>query len=217
MTVDVIKLRISEIFFSLQGETRTVGLPTTFVRLTGCPLRCRYCDTSYAFTGGDWMTLDEILEQVTIHSAKHVTVTGGEPLAQPNCIPLLTALCQLGYKVSLETSGALDIAAVDERVVKVMDLKTPASAESEKNLWSNLDHLSENDQIKFVICNESDYEWCKARMLEHKLEERCEVLLSPSQDELSPSVLADWILRDKLNVRFQVQLHKVLWGDEAGR
>ncbi|MDG0996650.1 MAG: 7-carboxy-7-deazaguanine synthase QueE [Gammaproteobacteria bacterium] len=217
MTVDVIKLRISEIFFSLQGETRTVGLPTTFVRLTGCPLRCRYCDTSYAFTGGDWMTLDEILEQVAIHSAKHVTVTGGEPLAQPNCIPLLTALCQLGYKVSLETSGALDIAAVDERVVKVMDLKTPASAESEKNLWSNLDHLSENDQIKFVICNESDYEWCKARMLEHKLEERCEVLLSPSQDELSPSVLADWILRDKLNVRFQVQLHKVLWGDEAGR
>tara|TARA_B110000977_G_scaffold29239_1_gene37949 strand:- start:35240 stop:35893 length:654 start_codon:yes stop_codon:yes gene_type:complete len=217
VTVDVIKLRISEIFFSLQGETRTVGLPTTFVRLTGCPLRCRYCDTSYAFTGGDWMTLDEILEQVTIHSAKHVTVTGGEPLAQPNCIPLLTALCQLGYKVSLETSGALDIAAVDERVVKVMDLKTPASAESEKNLWSNLDHLSENDQIKFVICNESDYEWCKARMLEHKLEERCEVLLSPSQDELSPSVLADWILRDKLNVRFQVQLHKVLWGDEAGR
>lgn len=217
MTVDVIKLRISEIFFSLQGETRTVGLPTTFVRLTGCPLRCRYCDTSYAFTGGDWMTLDEILEQVAIHSAKHVTVTGGEPLAQPNCIPLLTALCQLGYKVSLETSGALDIAAVDERVVKVMDLKTPASAESEKNLWSNLDHLSENDQIKFVICNELDYEWCKARMLEHKLEERCEVLLSPSQDELSPSVLADWILRDKLNVRFQVQLHKVLWGDEAGR
>ena len=217
MTVDVIKLRISEIFFSLQGETRTVGLPTTFVRLTGCPLRCRYCDTSYAFTGGDWMTLDEILEQVAIHSAKHVTITGGEPLAQPNCIPLLTALCQLGYKVSLETSGALDIAAVDERVVKVMDLKTPASAESEKNLWSNLDHLSENDQIKFVICNESDYEWCKARMLEHKLEERCEVLLSPSQDELSPSVLADWILRDKLNVRFQVQLHKVLWGDEAGR
>ena len=217
MTVDVIKLRISEIFFSLQGETRTVGLPTTFVRLTGCPLRCRYCDTSYAFTGGDWMTLDEILEQVAIHSAKHVTVTGGEPLAQPNCIPLLTALCPLGYKVSLETSGALDIAAVDERVVKVMDLKTPASAESEKNLWSNLDHLSENDQIKFVICNESDYEWCKARMLEHKLEERCEVLLSPSQDELSPSVLADWILRDKLNVRFQVQLHKVLWGDEAGR
>jgi|TARA_B110000908_G_scaffold39026_1_gene47059 7-carboxy-7-deazaguanine synthase len=217
VTVDVIKLRISEIFFSLQGETRTVGLPTTFVRLTGCPLRCRYCDTSYAFTGGDWMTLDEILEQVAIHSAKHVTVTGGEPLAQPNCIPLLTALCQLGYKVSLETSGALDIAAVDERVVKVMDLKTPASAESEKNLWSNLDHLSENDQIKFVICNESDYEWCKARMLEHKLEERCEVLLSPSQDELSPSVLADWILRDKLNVRFQVQLHKVLWGDEAGR
>ena len=217
MTVDVIKLRISEVFFSLQGETRTVGLPTTFVRLTGCPLRCRYCDTSYAFTGGDWMTLDEILEQVAIHSAKHVTITGGEPLAQPNCIPLLTALCQLGYKVSLETSGALDIAAVDERVVKVMDLKTPASAESEKNLWSNLDHLSENDQIKFVICNESDYEWCKARMLEHKLEERCEVLLSPSQDELSPSVLADWILRDKLNVRFQVQLHKVLWGDEAGR
>ncbi len=217
MAVEVIRLRISEIFFSLQGETRTVGLPTTFVRLTGCPLRCHYCDTSYAFSGGDWMTLDEVVSQVEGNSAKHVTVTGGEPLAQPNCIPLLTALCQLGYEVSLETSGAIDIAAVDKRVVKVMDLKTPASGESDKNLWSNLDYLSTNDQIKFVICNESDYEWCKARILEHKLEQLCEVLLSPSQDELSPALLADWILRDQLNVRFQLQLHKVLWGDEAGR
>jgi 7-carboxy-7-deazaguanine synthase len=217
VAVEVIRLRISEIFFSLQGETRTVGLPTTFVRLTGCPLRCHYCDTSYAFSGGDWMTLDEVVSQVEGNSAKHVTVTGGEPLAQPNCIPLLTALCQLGYEVSLETSGAIDIAAVDKRVVKVMDLKTPASGESDKNLWSNLDYLSTNDQIKFVICNESDYEWCKARILEHKLEQLCEVLLSPSQDELSPALLADWILRDQLNVRFQLQLHKVLWGDEAGR
>ncbi|MDG1250109.1 MAG: 7-carboxy-7-deazaguanine synthase QueE [Gammaproteobacteria bacterium] len=217
MAVEVIRLRISEIFFSLQGETRTVGLPTTFVRLTGCPLRCHYCDTSYAFSGGDWMTLDEVVSQVEGNSAKHVTVTGGEPLAQLNCIPLLTALCQLGYEVSLETSGAIDIAAVDKRVVKVMDLKTPASGESDKNLWSNLDYLSTNDQIKFVICNESDYEWCKARILEHKLEQLCEVLLSPSQDELSPALLADWILRDQLNVRFQLQLHKVLWGDEAGR
>ena len=217
MAVEVIRLRISEIFFSLQGETRTVGLPTTFVRLTGCPLRCHYCDTSYAFSGGDWITLDEVVSQVDGNSAKHVTVTGGEPLAHPNCIPLLTALCQLGYEVSLETSGAIDIAAVDKRVVKVMDLKTPASGESDKNLWSNLDYLSTNDQIKFVICNESDYEWCKARILEHKLEQLCEVLLSPSQDELSPALLADWILRDQLNVRFQLQLHKVLWGDEAGR
>ena len=217
MAVEVIRLRISEIFFSLQGETRTVGLPTTFVRLTGCPLRCHYCDTSYAFSGGDWMTLYEVVSQVEGNSAKHVTVTGGQPLAQPNCIPLLTALCQLGYEVSLETSGAIDIAAVDKRVVKVMDLKTPASGESDKNLWSNLDYLSTNDQIKFVICNESDYEWCKARILEHKLEQLCEVLLSPSQDELSPALLADWILRDQLNVRFQLQLHKVLLGDEAGR
>lgn len=217
MVVEVIRLRISEIFFSLQGETRTVGLPTTFVRLTGCPLRCHYCDTSYAFSGGDWMTLDEVVTQVTANSAKHVTVTGGEPLAQPSCIPLLTALCQLGYEVSLETSGAIDIAAVDKRVMKVMDLKTPASGESDKNLWSNLKYLTTNDQIKFVICNESDYEWCKAQILEHKLEQLCEVLLSPSQDELSPTVLADWILCDQLNVRFQLQLHKVLWGDEAGR
>ena len=163
------------------------------------------------------MTLDEVVSQVEGNSAKHVTVTGGEPLAQPNCIPLLTALCQLGYEVSLETSGAIDIAAVDKRVVKVMDLKTTASGESDKNLWSNLDYLSTNDQIKFVICNESDYEWCKARILEHKLEQLCEVLMSPSQDELSPALLADWILRDQLNVRFQLQLHKVLWGDEACR
>ena len=217
MVVEVSKLRISEIFFSLQGETRTVGLPTTFVRLTGCPLRCHYCDTSYAFSGGDWMTLDEVVAQVAANSARYVTVTGGEPLAQPSCIPLLTKLSQLGFKVSLETSGAIDIAAVDPRVVKVMDLKTPASGESDKNLWSNLDHLSSSDQIKFVICNESDYEWCKARIFEHKLDQLCEVLLSPSQDELSPTILADWILRDQLNVRFQLQLHKVLWGDEAGR
>ena len=217
MVVEVSKLRISEIFFSLQGETRTVGLPTTFVRLTGCPLRCHYCDTSYAFSGGDWMTLDEVVAQVAANSARYVTVTGGEPLAQPSCIPLLTTLSQLGFKVSLETSGAIDIAAVDPRVVKVMDLKTPASGESDKNLWSNLDHLSSSDQIKFVICNESDYEWCKARIFEHKLDQLCEVLLSPSKDELSPTILADWILRDQLNVRFQLQLHKVLWGDEAGR
>jgi 7-carboxy-7-deazaguanine synthase len=211
------RLRITEIFFSLQGETRTVGLPTVFVRLTGCPLRCQYCDTAYAFHGGDWKDLDAILNEVHAYQARYVTVTGGEPLAQPGCLLLLTALCDAGYTVSLETSGALDVAQVDSRVVKVVDLKTPGSVESDKNRWENLEHLLPHDQIKFVICSEADYNWAKQIMHQHHLGERCEVLFSPSHQQLSPTLLADWILRDRLPVRLQIQLHKYLWGDVPGK
>ena len=211
------RLRISEIFFSLQGETRTVGLPTVFVRLTGCPLRCQYCDTAYAFHGGEWMDIPAILAEVKKYRAHYVTVTGGEPLAQKACISLLSALCDEGYEVSLETSGALDVSVVDPRVVKVMDLKTPGSGEVQKNAWGNIPHLLPHDQIKFVICDEADYKWAKARINEHQLTDICQVLFSPSYSQLQPGQLADWILADHLQVRLQIQLHKVLWGDTRGK
>jgi 7-carboxy-7-deazaguanine synthase len=212
-----VALRISEIFYSLQGETSRVGLPTVFIRLTGCPLRCHYCDTTYAFTGGKSMTLQAIMDEVRSYPTRYVTVTGGEPLAQKNCIPLLRLLCDEGYSVSLETSGALDVGAVDSRVMKILDIKTPASGEVEKNLWSNLEYLHAEDEIKFVLCDENDYVWACKTMLERNLPGKCEVLFSPAQGQLSPGDLADWILRDKLPVRMQLQLHKILWGNVAGR
>jgi 7-carboxy-7-deazaguanine synthase len=210
-------LRISEIFFSLQGETSRVGLPTVFVRLTGCPLRCTYCDTSYAFTGGQTMSLQSILHEVARHSPRFVTVTGGEPLSQKNSLLLMRELCDAGYEVSLETGGMLDVSGVDVRVAKVVDLKTPASGEMAKNLLSNLEHLNPQDEIKFVLCGEADYQWAKQMMTEHRLAERCDVLFSPAQGQLAPKDLAEWILRDRLLVRLQVQLHKLLWGNEVGR
>jgi 7-carboxy-7-deazaguanine synthase len=211
------RLRITEIFHSLQGEARTVGWPTVFVRLTGCPLRCGYCDTAYAFQGGDWMSLDEILARVAGFHARHVTVTGGEPLAQKNCLALLQRLCDAGYDVSLETSGALDVCAVDARVSKVMDLKTPGSGEADKNRWDNLACITSHDQIKFVICDRADYDWAKDILRQHQLDARCEVLFSPVAGRLEPRQLAEWILQDRLPVRFQLQLHKILWGNEPGR
>ncbi|HID83200.1 MAG TPA: 7-carboxy-7-deazaguanine synthase QueE [Chromatiales bacterium] len=211
------RLKVYEIFYSLQGEARSIGWPTVFVRLTGCPLRCQYCDTEYAFSGGQWMTLDEIKSAVQQYRTRHVTVTGGEPLAQKSCLDLLSELADLGLHVSLETSGAIDISNVDPRVVKVMDIKTPDSAESEKNIWGNLEYLSPRDQIKFVICSRSDYQWCKEKLKAFQLADRCEVLFSPSYDQLPASDLADWVLEDQLPVRFQIQLHKALWGDEPGR
>lgn len=212
-----VSLRISEIFYSLQGETSRVGLPTVFVRLTGCPLRCNYCDTAYAFTGGLSMTLQAIIDEVKRYPTRYVTVTGGEPLAQKNCLPLLRILSDAGYQVSLETSGALDVSAVDGRVMKILDIKTPASGEVEKNLWSNLEYLNAQDEIKFVLCDEADYSWVKKLLLEKNLTARCEVLFSPAQGQLSSTDLADWILRDQLPVRMQLQLHKILWGNVAGR
>lgn len=210
-------LRITEIFHSLQGEARTVGRPTVFVRLTGCPLRCQYCDTAYAFSGGVIYDIDQILQEVGQYNARFVTVTGGEPLAQPNCIPLLTALCEKGYEVSLETAGALDISKVDPRVVKVMDLKTPGSLEVARNLESNIDMLTVNDQVKFVICNREDYEWAVGKVDEFDLTKKVsDVLFSPSNSELEARELAEWILADKLDVRFQVQLHKYLWDNQPG-
>lgn len=211
------RLRITEIFHSLQGESRSVGWPTVFVRLTGCPLRCGYCDTTYAFKGGDWLELDDVLQQVAQHKAHYVTVTGGEPLAQKGCLELLRSLCDQGYEVSLETSGAMDVADVDPRVVKVMDLKTPASGEMARNLYANIDHLNAHDQVKFVIADQQDYDWSCEQLQSYQLDQKCEVLFSPVQGELKPSDLADWIIRDHLPVRFQVQLHKYLWGDEPGR
>ncbi len=211
------QLRITEIFHSLQGESNTVGLPTVFVRLTGCPLRCGYCDTTYAFKGGEWMSLEQILGDVRRYGAGYVTVTGGEPLAQAECPALLAALCDAGYQVSLETSGALDVAAVDPRVVKVMDIKTPGSGEESKNLLENLDYLTRRDQVKFVICDEGDYLWSREFVAEHRLNERCEVLFSPALGRQDATQLAEWILRDRLQVRFQIQLHKLLWGDVAGK
>jgi 7-carboxy-7-deazaguanine synthase len=210
-------LRISEIFFSLQGETSRVGLPTVFVRLTGCPLRCNYCDTTYAFTGGQTLAMEVILAEVARYGAHYVTVTGGEPLAQKNCLTLLRALCDADYEVSLETGGALDVSGVDARVVKVLDIKTPASGEMEKNLWSNLEHLNPHDEIKFVLCDEADYQWAKQMLAEHKLAQCCEVLFSPAQGQITARDVAEWILRDHLPVRLQVQLHKLLWGNEVGR
>ncbi|CAI8719070.1 MULTISPECIES: 7-carboxy-7-deazaguanine synthase QueE [Methylococcus] len=209
-------VRITEIFFSLQGETRTVGLPTVFVRLTGCPLRCSYCDTAYAFSGGERMSIAEIVERVGRYGARYVTVTGGEPLAQKACLPLLTALCDEDYQVSLETGGAHDISAVDPRVVRVVDLKTPGSGEASRNLYANVDALRQGDQVKFVIADRPDYDWAVAKLDEHRLAERCEILFSPVAGALQPAQLAEWILRDRLPVRFQLQLHKLLWGDTPG-
>ncbi len=211
------QLRVTEIFFSLQGETKTVGLPTVFVRLTGCPLRCGYCDTTYAFHGGTGYSIDEILKQVASYGAHYVTVTGGEPLAQKACIELLQRLCDVGYEVSLETSGALDVAQVDKRVVKVVDIKTPGSGEVKKNRFENIAYLLPQDQIKFVICNRADYEWAKDIIQQYQLTNTCHVLFSPSYQEQSAGELADWILQDRLPVRLQIQLHKYLWGDVPGR
>jgi 7-carboxy-7-deazaguanine synthase len=211
------RLRITEVFLSLQGEARSVGWPTVFVRLTGCPLRCTYCDTAYAFSGGEWMDVDDICARVDGYGVRHVTVTGGEPLAQRGVHGLLSRLCDAGYEVSLETSGALDVAQVDARVIKVVDLKTPGSGEERRNLWSNLQHLGPQDQVKLVIAGRADYEWACERLREHALADRVEVLLSPAYGELEPRELAQWILDDRLHVRMQVQLHKYLWGDEPGR
>jgi 7-carboxy-7-deazaguanine synthase len=210
-------LRISEIFYSLQGESTRVGLPSVFIRLTGCPLRCTYCDTSYAFTGGQTQSLHEIIKEAASYSTPYICVTGGEPLAQKNCISLLESLCEAGFSVSLETSGALDVSAVDPRVSKILDIKTPASGEMTKNLWSNLSHLNANDEIKFVLCDEPDYIWAKQILDEYRLSEKCTVLFSPAQGQIDARDLADWILRDKLKVRLQVQLHKLLWGNQQGK
>ncbi len=210
-------LRVSEIFFSLQGEASRVGLPTVFVRLTGCPLRCVYCDTDYAFSGGETQTLAAILARVRAFPTRHVTVTGGEPLAQRACTDLLTLLCDAGLDVSLETSGALDIAPVDARVARIVDLKTPASGEVARNLWSNIAHLTPRDEVKFVLADAADYAWAVAQIRQHRLAERCPLLFSAVHGQLSPSQLADWILRDGLPVRLQVQLHKLLWTESRGR
>ncbi len=212
-----IRLKVTEIFLSLQGEARDAGRPTSFVRLTGCPLRCTYCDTAYAFTGGRWMDLDEILANVAGHGVEPVCVTGGEPLAQRHCHALLRALCEAGHAVSLETSGALDLCGVDPRVAKVMDLKTPASGEMHRNRWENLSHLTPRDQVKFVICDRRDYLWAREVLTEHRLDRRCEVLFSPCWGRQDAGELAQWILDDRLPVRFQLQLHKLLWGEEPGR
>jgi 7-carboxy-7-deazaguanine synthase len=211
------RLRINEIFHSLQGEADSVGFRTVFVRLTGCPLRCRYCDTEYAFHAGDWHDIESILESVRKFDATHVCVTGGEPLAQPNCLLLLERLCDAGYKVSLETSGAMSIAPVDPRVVRVLDVKTPGSGEAARNKVENFPLLTPRDQVKFVICSREDYDWSKAFLEEHALSERCQVLFSPSYTQVPAATLADWILADRLPVRFQLQLHKVLWGDVPGK
>ena len=211
------RLRITEIFLSLQGESRSAGWPTVFVRLTGCPLRCGYCDTAYAFHGGEWRDIDAIVAEVAGHGVRHVCVTGGEPLAQKRCIALLSRLCDLELEVSLETSGALDVSEVDPRVVRVVDIKTPGSGEVARNRWENLPLLGARDQVKFVVCSREDYEWVREVLREHRLDERCEVLFSPSHGQVAPRELADWIVADRLPVRFQMQLHKQLWGMEPGR
>lgn len=211
------RVRITEIFHSLQGESRLVGLPTVFVRLTGCPLRCTYCDTEYAFYGGGWQSIDDVLRQVADFDAQQVCVTGGEPLAQRSCLNLLTRLCDAGHAVSLETGGAMDIANVDRRVMKVVDIKTPASGESARNRWENLAYLQAGDALKFVICNRADYEWARQVLKERELAEKCEILFSPGYGQQDARELAEWILEDRLPVRFQVQLHKILWGEEQGR
>lgn len=210
-------LRVTEIFYSLQGEARSVGLPTVFVRLTGCPLRCQYCDTAYAFSGGEIIAVNEILARVASFQPRLVTVTGGEPLAQPNVLNLLEKLCDFGYQVSLETSGALDTSDIDTRVEVVLDLKTPDSKESHRNLYSNLEHLKPQDQVKFVICSRADYQWAKMKVDEYKLASKVsDILFSPSYGQLEPRLLADWIVDDNLPVRFQIQLHKLLWADQPG-
>lgn len=210
-------LRITEIFYSLQGEGKTTGLPTTFIRLTGCPLRCGYCDTEYAFHGGETRRIEDILQEVDKLSAHYVNVTGGEPLAQKRVHDLMKKLCDAGYHVSLETSGALDVSDVDRRVIKVLDVKTPASGELDKNRYENFRYLTKQDQVKYVICDEADFQWSKEHMQKYQLNDKCEVLFSPVQGELQATDLANWILNDKLPVRFQIQLHKHLWGDEPGK
>ena len=211
------RLKVTEIFLSLQGEARDAGRPTVFVRLTGCPLRCQYCDTAYAFHGGAWRDIDGILAEVASHGVRHVCVTGGEPLAQKRCLPLLARLCDAGHVVSLETSGAIDIAPVDPRVSRVLDIKTPGSGEVARNLWSNLPLLTARDQVKCVICSREDFDWALGIVSEHRLHERCDVLFSPSFGQVDPRALADWIVAEKAPVRFQLQLHKLLWNDEPGR
>jgi 7-carboxy-7-deazaguanine synthase len=210
-------LRISEIFFSLQGETSRVGLPTVFVRLTGCPLRCGYCDTEYAFHGGARLSISAVMAEVASYAARHVTVTGGEPLAQKECMSLLRLLCDASYSVSLETGGAIDVAGVDKRVSKILDIKTPGSGEVEKNLWSNLDYLTSHDEVKFVLCDEADYLWSVETLYANGLDKVCPVLFSPVHNSLPPEALAGWILRDRLPVRMQLQLHKLIWGEARGR
>ncbi|HEY8518598.1 MAG TPA: 7-carboxy-7-deazaguanine synthase QueE [Gammaproteobacteria bacterium] len=211
------RLKITEVFLSIQGEAQLVGWPTVFIRLTGCPLRCRYCDTAYAFTGGEWRTIASLVDQVRGFGTPYVCVTGGEPLAQARCLELLRALCDAGFSVSLETSGALDVTAVDPRVARVVDVKTPASGEAHRNLWSNFAALRAHDAVKIVICDRADYEWARALLAKELAGLPCPVLFSPSYGELAPGTLADWILEDRLPVRLQVQLHKVLWGDVPGR
>ena len=210
-------LRITEIFYSLQGESNTVGLPTVFIRLTGCPLRCVYCDTTYAFTGGKKIAIDAVIAQVEQYQSKYITVTGGEPLAQSGCLDLMTRLLDKGYVVSLETSGALDVSEVDLRVVKVMDLKSPSSGELNRNRYQNIDYLTAKDQLKFVIGNDEDYDWAKAVLTEYDLPNRCEILFSPVMGQQNPTELAEKILKDRLPVRFQIQLHKILWDDTQGK
>jgi 7-carboxy-7-deazaguanine synthase len=211
------RLKITEIFLSLQGESSRVGLPTVFVRLTGCPLRCQYCDTAYAFHGGRWMEQDEVISQVVAYGVRQVCVTGGEPLAQKACLPLLRRLSDDGYAVSLETSGALDISAVDSRVMRIVDVKTPGSGEVQRNIWNNLDQLTSNDEVKFVLCSREDYDWAASIIQQYRIGERCGILLSPSHEQLAPRDLADWIVQDRLPVRMQLQMHKILWGGAPGR
>jgi 7-carboxy-7-deazaguanine synthase len=211
-------LKINEIFYSIQGETGFSGLPTVFIRLTGCPLRCGYCDTEYAFYEGSKISIEDILRKTANYRTRYVTVTGGEPLAQKGCVDLLRLLCDEGYQVSLETSGAIDLADVDSRVCKIVDIKTPGSGEEARNRWSNLKYITGTDQIKFVICDRKDYDWAREKMNEHKLKDRCnEILFSPSHDQLDAGQLADWVLEDHLPVRLQIQLHKYLWGDVPGK
>jgi len=211
------RVKITEIFLSIQGEADSVGWPTVFVRLTGCPLRCQYCDTQYAFYGGEWLSLDEVLGKVASFQTRYVCVTGGEPLAQKGCFDLLRQLCDAGHRVSLETSGAIDISKVDPRVIRVVDVKTPASGEERRNRYEDLELLRPEEQIKFVICDRADYEWSRGKVADLKLDARCTVLFSPSAEQLPARELADWILADRLPVRFQLQLHKVLWGNVPGK
>ena len=211
------QLKITEIFYSLQGEARDAGRPTVFIRLTGCPLRCVYCDSEYAFYGGEWIEIDQIMEQVASYRTSYVCVTGGEPLAQKRCRKLLKDLCEKGYQVSLETSGAMDISVVDERVSRVLDIKTPDSGEAGRNLWANLDVLTTHDLVKFVLCSREDYEWAVAEIRARGLDKNFDILLSPAWGQVNPTDLAEWVIHDQLNVRVQLQLHKLLWGDTPGK